>query len=271
MSGEFSVVNNTKEPNTINTLCKDLKDLGVKEGSVVLLHSSLSSLGWTVGGAVAMIKAFQKVLTQNGTLIMPCFSSGNTDPYKWENPPVPKEWWPIIRKHIPAYNPLYTPTRGIGIIPEVFRKFPKVHRSMHPISSFTAWGQHAEIITKDHELEADLGENSPLSRIYDLNGYILLLGVTHSTNTSLHLAEYRSNYPSKGYYHTGSAMFVNGKRKWVEWKSLDHKTDDFEEIGRAFEEKINYKPKKVGLAISRLLSQPEIIDFAIKWMKTYRK
>ena len=62
----------------------------------------------------------------------------------------------------------------------------------------------------------------------------------------------------------------NGKRKWVVWKELDLNPDDFEEIGQDFETLNQYKPKKVGLADARLLSQREMIDFAINWIKENR-
>ncbi|TFF97079.1 MAG: AAC(3) family N-acetyltransferase [Promethearchaeota archaeon] len=267
---EKEVVNNTPHPNTKSSLKRDLKKLGLTKGDIIILHSSLSKIGWTIGGPVAIIKALMETLTSKGTIIMPTFSSDNSEPSRWENPPVPREWWSLIRKFMPEYNPKYTPTRGVGIIPEVFRKFPNVLRSDHPMASFAAWGYHAREIVEDHSLEADLGEGSPLSKIYDLNGNILLLGVGHLNNTSLHLAEYRSYYEKKEFRDTGSAISIDNKRKWVIWKELNHNSDDFSEIGSDYEKKIGYISKKVGLATSRLLNQKDLIDFAIDWMKKNR-
>ena len=58
--------------------------------------------------------------------------------------------------------------------------------------SFAAWGKHAEFVTDGHSLDNGLGETSPLARVYDLDGYVLLLGVDYDSNTSFHLAEYRA-------------------------------------------------------------------------------
>ncbi len=138
------------------------------------------------------------------------------------------------------------------------------------MSSFAAWGKNAKYITKNHELTTDLGEDSPLARIYELNGQILLIGVTHENNSSLHLAEYRSSFPKKHYILTGSAMLVNNERKWVEWKELDLNSDDFDQMGKDFESNINYVPGRVGLTEARLISQQKIVDFAKEWFNKNR-
>ena len=267
---EEEVVNLTNQPNTITSLLNDFKSLNIKAGSVIIMHSSLSEIGWTIGGPVAVITALMRVITPEGTLIMPTFSGDNTDPSTWENPPVPKSWWDLIRNESPAYHPDITPTRGMGVIVETFRKMPNVIRSNHPVSSFAAWGKNAKFITENHELIADLGEDSPLARIYALNGKILLIGVTHENNSSLHLAEYRSSFPTKKYIMTGSAMLINNERKWVEWKELNLDSEDFENLGKDFESSINFVVGRVGLAEARLISQQRIIDFAKEWFKKTR-
>ena len=268
---EKSVINSTKQPNTITSLKSDFMALGVKPGDIIIMHSSLSKIGWTVGGSVAVIKAIMEILTPNGTLVMPTFTGANSEPSKWENPPVPKNWWVTIRNEMPAFDPNITPTRGMGIIVETFRNWPGVSRTNHPISSFAAWGKHANYILDNHDLEADLGEETPLSRLYELNGSILLLGVTHENNTSLHLAEYRSEFPGKKYDITGSAMMVNNQRKWVEWKEIDLNPDDFEQLGVDYESSIDYQLGKVGEANARLISLRSIVDFAIEWLPKNRK
>ena len=57
--------------------------------------------------------------------------------------------------------------------------------------SFASWGKEAEFVIARHELAYSLGERSPLARIYELHGRILLIGVGYDRNTSFHLAEYR--------------------------------------------------------------------------------
>ncbi len=268
---EASVINFSTKPNTITSLKRDFKALGVNPGATIIMHSSLSKIGWTVGGSVSVIRALMQTITSEGTIVMPTFTSGNSEPSKWEHPPVPETWWNTIRKEMPAFDPKITPTRAMGTIVETFRRWPDVLRSDHPMSSFAAWGKNAKYITESHELIGDLGERSPISRLYELDGQILLVGVTHENNSSIHLAEYRSDFPGKKYQMTGCAMLVNDQRKWVEWEELDVNSDDFEQLGEDFESKIIYKPGKIGMAESRLISLRAIVDFGIEWLKENRK
>lgn len=98
MTSEGQVIQKSKMPGTVDSLQADFTVLGVESGMVLLVHSSLSALGWVNGGAVAVIIALQNVLGSTGTLVMPAHSTGLTDPSGWENPPVPRSWWHSIRQ-----------------------------------------------------------------------------------------------------------------------------------------------------------------------------
>ena len=270
---EKDIIEKSSKPQTVRTLVKDLKNIGVTDGMVLLVHSSLSSIGWVCGGAVAVILALEEVLGKEGTLIMPTHSGDLSDPAKWENPPVPIDWCEEIRKTMPSFDSELTPTRGVGVIPEIFRKQEGVLRSDHPQVSFAACGKYAEYITGEHSLEYAFGEKSPLAKIYELNGYILLLGVGHTNNTSLHLAEYRADYPSKSEETSGLPLVVSGSREWVDIVDIKSYTDDFEDIGSAFSKSsdISVIEAKIGQARSRFFSQKKLVDFAVSWMEKNRK
>ena len=87
---EKKLIDRTPEPRTRRSLAADLRRLGLEPGSVVLAHSSLSSLGWVCGGSVAVVQALMDALAESGTVVMPTHSSDYSDPGKWEHPPVPK-------------------------------------------------------------------------------------------------------------------------------------------------------------------------------------
>ncbi|NQS91392.1 MAG: AAC(3) family N-acetyltransferase [Chloroflexi bacterium] len=270
---EPDVIKKTKTgPITVLSLMDDLSALGVTPGMTLMVHSSLSEVGWASGGPVAVIQALENIIGADGTLVMPTHSGDLSDPEDWSNPPVPQEWKEKIRQSMPAFEPDLTPTRGMGRIPETFRKQAGVLRSCHPHTSFAAWGEKASFIIENHALDFALGDNSPLARIYDLNGWILLLGVGHDSNTSLHLAEFRAEYTGKKNMKQGAPVLVAGERHWIELNEIKDNTDDFPEIGKAYQQAGGtQKEGKIGLAKSILIPQQELVDFAIQWMKENRR
>src|SRR4051794_10547238 len=104
----------TDSPPTRSSLATDLTALGLRDGDTVIVHSSLRAVGWVPGGRVAVTQALLDVLGTGGTLVVPTQTMENSDPKHWSRPPVPKAWWPVIREHMPAFDPAVWPSRGIG-------------------------------------------------------------------------------------------------------------------------------------------------------------
>lgn len=253
---------------TIESLKKDFKRLGVEPGMVVIVHSSLSSIGWVCGGALSVIIALQEALTKEGTLIMPTHSSDLSDPKDWTNPSVPKDWWQAIRENMPAFDPKATPTCGMGIIPEIFRNCRNVLRSYHPTSSFAAWGKKAEKIIEKHSLNHGFGDKSPLNKIYTFNGHVLLIGVGHESNTSIHLGEEKCRkYPQEKI----SAPIINetGLREWKNFKQAAYNIEFFKIIGDEYEKKHLFQSGKIGNSNAKLFNQKEIVNYSAQWFTDF--
>ena len=257
---------------TTKTLVTDLARLGLCAGQTVLAHTSMKALdGYVVGDAPAVVDALMAVLTPAGTLIMPTHSSNNTDPVHWQiDPPAPAHW-DLIRAEMPPYRPEITPTNRMGAINECFRNYPGVRRSAHPAFSFAAWGRQAEFITAGQALNNAVAEQGPIGRLYDLDGWVLLLGVGHGRNTSLHLADFRADYAPKTLEVNGSAMLVDGRRAWVTYRDDAIGADDFAELGAAYEAATGaVTVGQVGGATARFMRQRPLVDWAVGWLERVR-
>jgi len=269
---EEEIISRTSYPLTQMSILGDLKELGLKPGMIVLVHSSLSSLGWVCGGALAVIRALEEAVFPGGSIMMPTQSCQHSDPARWQTPPVPVEWIEVLRENFPAYDPQQTPTRSMGCIPELFRTLPGVIRSRHPLYSFAASGPRARALTSAHPLDYGLGEGSPLSRLYDLDGRVLLLGVGNSKNISLHLAEHRASFSGKKDIFEGAPRLHGKRTEWEVFKNIDYNEDDFEELGSTFawEDPEGCLKQTIGCAQVCLMKQRRLVDFAVSWMEQNR-
>lgn len=256
-------------PHTAGSLASQLRALGLSAGDVVMLHSSMRSLGYVVGGPQAVVQALLDVLGHDGTLVVPTHTTDNTDPAGWRNPPVPEAWWPTIRAGTPGYDPARTPSHWMGVLAELVRTWPGALRSGHPQVSCAALGRYAAEIIDSHPLEEPHGDRSPLGAIHRLHGKVLLLGVGHRSNTSLHLAETRLEAPPRATAHA-SVLRPDGSSDWVSWEEVIADEDDFEKLGAAFDETGAVTIGPVGEATARLMSQRALVDFGTEWMTRYR-
>lgn len=263
---EKNIIDKTKMPITKKSISEDLKNLGIEKGDILLVHSSLSSLGWICGGAQTVIMSLIDAVGEEGSVVMPTHSGDWSDPVEWGNPAVPEKWHKIIYDNMPAYDPDLTPTRGIGKIPELFRTFPNIIRSSHPQGSFCASGKFKEKIIENHSLTPQFGMESPLGALYNLEkAKVLLLGVGYDSCTSFHLGETLVGAKVLK-RRTGTAMMVENKRSWKWFDDYEYNSDDFSELGKAFEGRHKVTKKNVGNAECRLFSLREAVDFSKEWL-----
>ena len=137
------------------------------------------------------------------------------------------------------------------------------------------WDLGLRSITDGHKLEFGMGESSPLARIYELDGHVLLLGVDHSRNTSMHLAEYRASYPYRCVVEEGAPLSAAGASgKWTTFEDINLDSSDFGRIG----EDLLRSPGgggvsrgEVGQAHSQLMRQRDVVDYTVEWLGKNRR
>ena len=267
---ERAAIARSERPATIASLASDLAALGVAEGMTLMVHSSLSALGYVAGGAQSVVEALRRAVGPDGTVMMPTHSADLSDPADWMHPPIPEPWWDTVRDSMPAYDAATTPIRGMGAIVECFRGTVDAIRSAHPTVSACAVGPRAAELTADHTFERGLGEGSPQGHLYELDGHVLLLGVTHANNTSLHLSEHRAAPAHAPRSVVGSPMLVEGRRQWVSAELLAEDETDFARIGEDFANSGLQVTGPVALGTAHLMRCRDIVDHGVAWMQRHR-
>jgi aminoglycoside 3-N-acetyltransferase len=254
---------------TRDSLADDLGQLGVRTGDTLLIHASMRAIGWLCGGATTAVHALLDAVGPPGTLVVPAQTPYNRDPSRWAHAPVPREWWPEIRAHLPAFDPELDPATAMGAIAERIRTWPGAVRSTHPQTSFAAVGRLAGDLMHGHAVESQLGEQSPLARLEKVDGRILLLGVGFEKCTAFHLAEYRLSTPPLRM----NSCVVNtpAGRQWLTYQTVALDDSDFGRLGADFEVATGLVVTgKVGAATSRLLPLPDAVRFAAAWFPRHR-
>lgn len=184
-------------------LVAQLRALGVAEGGVLLVHASFRAVRPVEGGPAGLIAALREALGARGTLVMPSWGDDDDSPFE--------------RAATPA-------ARDLGIVAETFRRMPDVVRSAHPFA-FAAAGPAAARITADPLPLPPHRPESPVGRVHELDGQVLLLGVGHDANTTLHLAEVLGGVPYATPKHC--TVLERGRRVRVEYRENDHCCERF--------------------------------------------
>jgi len=222
---------------TIAEVAAQLVALGVTRGGVLVVHTSFRATGPVEGGPAGLIEALRRALGPDGTLVMPTMTDG-------ESP----------------FDPATTPTVGMGIVAETFRSLAGVVRSTHPGGSFAASGPHAERICAPQPLSPPHGLDSPVGRAWELDGQVLLLGVGHSENTTLHLAESLAGVPYSVSHPT--VVVVDGVASSVDIAETDHCCRNFTKADVWLRASGAQREGVVGFGQARLMRSRAIVSAA---------
>jgi aminoglycoside 3-N-acetyltransferase len=243
---------------TTENLRSDLRLLGVKTGYDLIVHASLKSLGKVEGGYRNFLDALFLAIGDDGTIIAPAFYYGAICPSEYRIPPPPDEIARIQAKCRP-FDEHLSPSQE-GSFGEMVRLDTRGFRSLHPVISWAAIGTRAKEYTEDVPLDDADGLDSPLGQVYKRGkAQILLVGVDHIKNTSLHLAESLAGSP---HYLQSTTRYLIDDNNWGTIKGIGGCSGGFHKI-RGLIDFVKYEIKgKVGDSLTILIEQKPFVDAA---------
>ena len=216
-------------------LVGQLRALGVRRGGVLLVHMSYRAVRPVEGGPAGVIEALRAAVRKEGTIAMPSWGDDDDAPFL----------------------PMTTPaSASLGAAASIFWQLPHVSRSAHPFA-FAALGPQAATITADplplppHRLE------SPVGRVHELDGDVLLLGVDHDSNTTIHLAEVLAQVPYGVPKHCTTER--DGRLVRIEYAENDHCCQRFALADEWLRARNQQREGRVGHAHARLIRSRDIV------------
>jgi aminoglycoside 3-N-acetyltransferase len=214
----------------------------VASDGILLVHCAFSKVKPVEQGPEGLIAALQAAIGSDGTLVMPSMSDDDHQPF----------------------DPRTTPCRHLGVVANTFWQLPEVLRSDSP-HAFAARGPAAAQITQPHALDVPHGLDSPVGRVYALDGQVLLLGVNHDDNTTIHLAESLAGVRYRRKKHV--TVLKDGQHARVEYGEIDHCCQNFLLVDAWLEAKQLQRKGTVGHAEARLIRSRDIVRGVVEQLQ----
>jgi len=258
-------------------LAASLRHLGVRSGEIVMIHASVRSVGEMFGGPDEVHLAVADAAGPAGTVMMyvGCEIGFDDVGRGFLSPEAEAD----LLARQPAFDfQTSRANRDFGILAEFFRSYPDTICSESVGPRMAARGAKAAWLTTDAPWNYGFGRGSPLAKLCDANGRVLLLGSDHDEVTLLHFAEHIADFP-KRITRYQVPLIRNGERVWVaceEFNSGDggvHPNwpdEFFAEIVDDFVERHDgtefCRCGKIGNADGVLMSAPKLVEHAVPIM-----
>lgn len=227
---------------TRSQLIRQLDLLGVEAGGVLLVHAAFSKVAPVEDGPEGLVEALRAALGERGTLVMPSMADDDDTPFDRST----------------------MPCRAVGVLADRFWRMPGVLRSDSP-HAFAAIGPHAQRITLAHPVDVPHGLDSPPGRVYELGGQVLLLGVGHDADTTIHVAEHVAGVRYRQPKH--ATVLLDGRLKRHEYGETDHCCKNFRRLDAWLEADGRQRRGRVGHAEARLARSRDIVSAALERLR----
>ncbi|WP_420137141.1 aminoglycoside 3-N-acetyltransferase [Sphingomonas sp.] len=257
---------------TRTDLRDDLIRLGVTAGDMIMVHAAMSKVGPMLNGPDALIGALLDVIGAEGTLVAYTSWDSLHDDLLDENGRVLPRW----RDHVPGFDPTASrASRLNGILSEFIRTTPAARRSGNPGASVAAIGRRAEWLTADHPQDYGYGERSPLAKLVEAGGRVLMVGAPWDTMTLLHHADHLADVPDKTVlrYEVPFASASGTMWRMVEEYDTTEPVvaalpeNYIEQAVTAFVAQGYGRQNRIGGAASLLVDARPMLSFAIEWLE----
>jgi aminoglycoside 3-N-acetyltransferase len=271
-----SVMRSTR-PVTRSELAADLRALGLRPGGVLMAHTRMSAIGWVVGGAETVVRAILDALGPAGTLLAYAGWNDNTGGLnEW-----PPEWQDAYRSERPPFDAQFSEADPqMGRVPERIRTWPGARASGSHFRRMVAVGPQAGWLTADQPWDHAFGPGSPLAKLVQADGQILMLGAPLDRLTIIHHAESLVDGPEKRLATHVIPVSDGSGMVWREVRDHDTSTargafpyeravgdqEAFEVIGRLALEAGCGVTGRAGEAASHLFAAPPLVAFAEEWL-----
>jgi aminoglycoside 3-N-acetyltransferase len=219
------------------------KRLGIREGDVLMAHTSISNFGYITGGANTLIDALLEVVGKHGTLIMPTHTSN------WVgNPP---------------YDPKRSPSL-VGATTNLFLKRKDVIRSLHPTHSVAATGPMARMLVESHDHRVPpQGNDGFWGNFVRADGKVLMF-CRLGSNTLLHAGELWGGVPyPPGYVH----YIENGKRKEIAMQGMPLHVNGFRKAHASLKRRGLLKSVRIGEGRIHFMPARAAVETTMKYVK----
>ena len=205
---------------TRKSLSEDLHRLGLAPGQMIMLHASVRAVGPIIGGPDEIHLAVADAIAPGGTLMMYVGCQDGFDDVG--RGVLSSEEENAILADQPAFDFRHArAARDFGALAEFFRSYPGTICSEAVCARMAARGQRAEWLLADPPWNYGFGRGSPLDKLCQSGGKVLLLGSRYDEVALLHYAEHIAPFEGKRIARYKVPILRDGARVWADCEEFN--------------------------------------------------
>jgi aminoglycoside 3-N-acetyltransferase len=236
---------------TPDELTKGFLEAGLEDGDSIMMHASLEKIGNVDGGAAMVIHRLLRVIGDNGTLLMPAFTSISRHSQSHDNFTLPNCWCEGKEdRHVP-FIPELQPDKQLGLIAHRLCSWPRARRSKHPGYSYIVVGKNPDEVVRELKLDDPL---LPVKKLLKYDPKVVLVGVNLTAATAIHLV--RLEKSSKSGLNERALTISSRGLNWVEIVGLGC-SNGFQKLANRL---VKSESAMIGAAKAEVCSMKELVD-----------